>query len=62
MDENLARLNRIYPHGGYVLIPRYNPEQWVDREYDSAYDHKAAINKWKSKPLSYEEAQQTVME
>ena len=60
MDENLARLNRIYPNGNYVLIPKYNPEQWIDREYDSAYDNKAAINKWKSKPLSYEEAQTAV--
>ena len=60
MDEMLARLNRIYPNGKYVLIPKYNPEQWVDREYDSAYDNKAAMNKWKSKPLTYSEAQAAV--
>lgn len=60
MDEMLARLNRIYPNGKYVLIPKYNPEQWVDREYDSSYDNKAAINKWKSKPLTYSEAQAAV--
>lgn len=60
MDEMLARLNRIYPNGKYVLIPKYNAEQWIDREYDSAYDNKAAINKWKSKPLTYSEAQAAV--
>lgn len=60
MDEMLARLNRIYPNGKYVLIPKYNPEQWIDREYDSAYDNKAAMNKWKSKPLTYSEAQAAV--
>lgn len=60
MDEMLARLNRIYPNGKYVLIPKYNPEQWVDREYDSAYDNKVAMNKWKSKPLTYSEAQAAV--
>ena len=27
LDENLARLNRIYPNGGYVLMPAYKPEQ-----------------------------------
>ena len=53
----LARLNRIYPNGAYVAIPPYNPEQWKDREYDSSFDTKAAINRWKTNPLSYEEAQ-----
>lgn len=57
MDENLARLNRIYPNSGYTLIPAYNPEQWKNREYDSAFDNKAAVNRWKTKPLSYEDAQ-----
>ena len=47
MDENLARLNKIYPNGQFALIPKYNEEQWKDREYDSALDTKAAINKWK---------------
>lgn len=60
MDENLARLNRIYPNSGYVRIAPYRPEQWEDREYDSAFDNKAAINRWKSNPLSYEEAQNAV--
>lgn len=60
MDEMLARLNRIYPNGAYVLIPAYNPEQWKDREYDSAFDTKAAVNRWKTNPLSYEEAQAEV--
>lgn len=57
MDEMLARLNRIYPNSSYVLIPPYNPDQWKDREYDSAFDNKAAINRWKTNPLSYDEAQ-----
>lgn len=60
MDENLARLNRIYPNGKYVMIAPYKPEQWKDRPYDSAFDSKAALNKWKSNPLSYEEAQLAV--
>ena len=60
MDENLARLNRIYPNSGYVRIAPYKPEQWQDRTYDSSFDNKAAINRWKSNPLSYEEAQEAV--
>ena len=60
MDENLARLNKIYPNSGYVKIAPYKPEQWVDREYDSAFDNKAAINRWKTHPLSYDEAQAAV--
>jgi len=60
MDENLARLNRIYPNSGYTLIPAYKPEQWKDREYDSSFDTKAAINRWKSNPLSYDDAQEQV--
>jgi putative DNA primase/helicase len=57
MDKNLERLNKIYPNGKYVLIPAYNPESFKDRPYDSAYDTKTAINKWKTNPLSYEQAQ-----
>lgn len=57
IDKNLERLNKIYPNGKYVSIPAYNPEQWKDREYDSSFDTKAAVNKWKSQPLSYEQAQ-----
>lgn len=56
MDENLARLNRIYPNGKYVLIPKYDPSIWIDKKYDSAFDTKAALNKWTTKPLSYEQA------
>lgn len=62
MDENLARLNRIYPNGGYVKVAPYNEEQWKDREYDSSFDNKAAMNRWKSNPMSYEEAQEAVEE
>lgn len=60
MDDMLARLNRIYPNSSYVLIPKYNPDQWKDRKYDSAFDTKGAMNKWKSTPLSYEKAQEAV--
>lgn len=62
MDENLARLNRIYPNCGYVSIPAYNPETFKDRKYDSSFDTKAAENRWKSSPLTYEEAQKCVEE
>ena len=58
MDEMLARLERIYPNGRYVLIPKYIPEQWAGRDYDSKFDQKNALNRWNSKPLSYDEAQE----
>lgn len=60
MDDMLARINRIYPNSDYVEIQAYNPEQWVDREYDSRFDTKKPINNWSRKPLSYEEAQDVV--
>ena len=60
MDEKLARLNKIYPNCGYVRIAPYDPKQWEGKEYDSAFDTKAALNRWKSKPLTYEEAQEAV--
>ena len=60
MDENLARLNRIYPNCGYVSIPAYNSSQWEGREYDSSFDTKGSTTRWKSKPLSYEDAQAEV--
>ena len=60
MDEKLARLNKIYPNCGYVRIAPYVPEQWKDKTYDSSFDSKAALNRWKSKPLTYEEAQEAV--
>ena len=62
MDENLARLGRIYPNSNFVLIPAYRPELWKDIEYNSKQDNKAALNRWKSNPLSLEEAQQKVDE
>lgn len=62
MDENLARLNRIYPDSKYVLIPKYSAEQWAGIPYDSGKDNKAALNKWKSNPLSYEQAEQKAEE
>ena len=48
MDEMFARLNRIYPNSGYVRIPRYNPQQWKTREYDSKFDTKGPLTKWKT--------------
>lgn len=62
MDENLARLNRIYPNGKFVLIPKYDPKIWKGKQYDSSFDTKAAVNRWKTNPLSYEEAQTKVDE
>ena len=57
VDENFARLNRIYPNSKYVQIPKYNPETWKDREYDSAFDTKASVTKWSAtKGLSYDDA------
>lgn len=58
MDENLARLNRIYPNGKYVQIAKYEPELWKDKDYDSSFDNKGTTTRWKSKPLSYDEAQE----
>ena len=62
MDENLARLNRIYPNCGYVKISPYNPETFKTRPYDSSFDTKSPLNRWNSKPMSYDEAQQWVGE
>ena len=56
MDENLARLNRIYPDSGFVKIAPYNANLFIDKKYDSSLDSKVAINKWQTKPLTYEEA------
>lgn len=56
MDAMLERLNRIYPNSKYVYISKYEPKQWLDKDYNSKYDNKAALNRWKSKPLSFEEA------
>lgn len=58
MDEMLARLNRIYPNSKFVSIAAYNPELFKDKAYDSSFDNKAAENRWKTNPLSYEEAQE----
>ena len=62
MDENLARLERIYPDSKYVKIQKYNADFWKDRPYDSHLDEKAALNRWNKNPLSYEEAQQALEE
>lgn len=60
MDNNLARLERIYPGSKYVKIQKYNEAFWSNRPYDSGLDEKAALNKWGKNPLSYEEAQEAV--
>lgn len=60
MDENLARLNRIYPNSKFVLIQAYNPDTFKNREYDSSFDSKTALNFWKSRPLSYDQAQESL--
>lgn len=61
MNEELARLNRIYPNGRYVQIEKYDPSQWVDREYDSHFDSKNPVEgtSWSRHPMGYEEAQQS---
>ena len=56
MDENFARLNRIYPNSKFVLISPFDKERWSKEKYDSSFDNKAALNRWKTKPLSYDEA------
>lgn len=60
MDKMLERLNRIYPNCGYAAIPAYRPELFENKKYDSHLDTKAATNRWNSKPLSYEDAQNWV--
>lgn len=62
MDENLARLNRIYPNSTFAKIPPYKPELFEGKKYDSSFDTKAAINRWNTKPLSYDDAQTAVEE
>lgn len=57
MDDNLARLERIYPNSKYVLISPYDTERWKGKKYDSAFDNKAAMNRWNTKPLDCEQAQ-----
>lgn len=60
MDEMLNKLNRIYPNSKFVLIQKYNPEQWKTQSYDSHLDYKAALNRWKSNPMTFEEAVEAV--
>lgn len=62
MDKMLARVNQLYPNCGYVQVGKYVPETWEGREYDSKFDVKAPMNKWKSNPYSYEQAQLIVEE
>lgn len=62
MDEMLARVNQLYPNCGYVKIAKYDQNIWNGREYDSKLDSKAPLNKWRTSPLSYNEAQRAVEE
>ena len=62
MDEMFNRLNRIYPDSSFVLISKYNPENWKTQPYDSSLDKKAALNRWKSNPLTYDEACEKIEE
>ena len=62
MDEMFNRLNRIYPNSSFVLISKYNPENWKTQPYDSSLDKKAALNRWKSNPLTYDEACEKIEE
>ena len=61
MDEHLDRLNRIYPNSKFVLIAPYVKEQWEDKEYDSKFDTKAPLNRWKTNPLNYLQAQEALL-
>lgn len=56
MSKELERLNKIYPNGKYVVIAKYNPELFKDKEYDSSFDVKSTETRWKSKPLTFEQA------
>lgn len=60
MDEMLARVNQLYPNSGYVKIAKYDEGLWKDKDYDSKLDNKAPLNKWRTSPLNYNEAQRLV--
>lgn len=62
VDEKFDRLCRIFPDSRFALIPKYQPEIFKDKEYDSLFDTKAAINRWKSNPLNINEAKQKAEE
>lgn len=56
MDKMLAKLNTLFPHCDYVQIKAYDEEVWAGKEYDSKLDNKAPLTKWRTSPLSFEEA------
>lgn len=60
MDEMLAKLERLYPNSGYVRIKEYNPNDWINKDYDSSFDSKGALNRWRTNPMTYQEAQEAV--
>lgn len=60
MDKMLARINQLYPNSDYVQISKYSKTIWENRDYDSKFDNKAPLNKWKSNPLTYEQADKLV--
>lgn len=56
MDENLLRLNKLFPNCGYVQIRKYEPELWRNREYDSRLENKAPMTQWRTSPLTFQQA------
>ena len=56
MDEMLARVNQLYPNCGYVQIRPYDPEAWLNKDYDSRLENKAPMTQWRTSPLTYEQA------
>ena len=62
MDPMFERLNKIFPNSGFVKIEKYDPKLWEGREYDSHLDFKAAMTKWASSPMDYEEAIEVIKE
>lgn len=54
--ENLKRLNEIFPKSTYVKISKYDPAKWEDIDYDSKFDDKSPLTRWKTNPLDFEQA------
>ena len=51
MDQMLERLNKIYPDSKFVSIAKID---------ENNIDNKAPLNRWNTKPLSYDEAQERI--
>lgn len=54
--EMLKKLNKLFPHSGYVRINKYDEELWAGQVYDSKLDNKAPMNKWRTNPMNFEQA------